>query len=325
MGAPSPVTSCACRPSAARVPPVRSLRSSCARASGRRHPPGGIRTRSSSSARSCRASLYGEACPVLLLDRTTTVPRRGRRRRRAGRTISRARRGSTHAAVADGRASRDRWSTPASFGPPPSGRRSPKGRPSDTGPLAHDAYGAAHGHHDPRPTDPPAHRAADVAFASARPSAGLPASSVLCRPVRARAAGRASSRWAPAQPSSSPCRSARPTMTIARGSWRSPPPRAGLGDRSSAISAWSPPAAMSPRSPSPSPTTVQHQGIGRRLIDAGIRWAQAEGFTTLTASAWIGNPRSIDSWPASAVRPTPAMPAPASRTSESTSGRHATR
>ena len=34
---------------------------------------------------------------------------------------------------------------------------------------------------------------------------------------------------------------------------------------------------------------VQHQGIGRRLLDAGIRWALAEGFTTLTASVFIGN------------------------------------
>lgn len=34
---------------------------------------------------------------------------------------------------------------------------------------------------------------------------------------------------------------------------------------------------------------VQHQGIGRRLLDAGVRWALAEGFTTLTASAFLGN------------------------------------
>jgi acetyltransferase len=34
---------------------------------------------------------------------------------------------------------------------------------------------------------------------------------------------------------------------------------------------------------------VQHQGIGRRLMDAGVRWARAEGFTTLTASSYIGN------------------------------------
>jgi acetyltransferase len=34
---------------------------------------------------------------------------------------------------------------------------------------------------------------------------------------------------------------------------------------------------------------LQHQGIGRRLLDAGVRWALAEGFTTLTATAWIGN------------------------------------
>jgi len=34
---------------------------------------------------------------------------------------------------------------------------------------------------------------------------------------------------------------------------------------------------------------LQHRGIGRRLLDAGVRWALAEGFTTLTASAWIGN------------------------------------
>jgi acetyltransferase len=34
---------------------------------------------------------------------------------------------------------------------------------------------------------------------------------------------------------------------------------------------------------------IQHQGIGRRLLDAGVRWALAEGFTTLTASAFIGN------------------------------------
>jgi len=34
---------------------------------------------------------------------------------------------------------------------------------------------------------------------------------------------------------------------------------------------------------------VQHRGIGRRLLDAGVRWALAGGFTTLTATAWIGN------------------------------------
>jgi acetyltransferase len=34
---------------------------------------------------------------------------------------------------------------------------------------------------------------------------------------------------------------------------------------------------------------MQHQGIGRRLMDAGVRWALAEGFTTLTATALIGN------------------------------------
>ena len=34
---------------------------------------------------------------------------------------------------------------------------------------------------------------------------------------------------------------------------------------------------------------LQHLGIGRRLLDAGVRWALAEGFTTLTASAFVGN------------------------------------
>lgn len=34
---------------------------------------------------------------------------------------------------------------------------------------------------------------------------------------------------------------------------------------------------------------LQNQGLGRRLLDAGVRWALAEGFTTLTATAWIGN------------------------------------
>jgi RimJ/RimL family protein N-acetyltransferase len=34
---------------------------------------------------------------------------------------------------------------------------------------------------------------------------------------------------------------------------------------------------------------LQRQGIGLRLLDAGVRWALAEGCTTLTASAWIGN------------------------------------
>jgi acetyltransferase len=34
---------------------------------------------------------------------------------------------------------------------------------------------------------------------------------------------------------------------------------------------------------------LQHQGIGRRLLDAGVSWALAEGITTLTASAFIGN------------------------------------
>lgn len=34
---------------------------------------------------------------------------------------------------------------------------------------------------------------------------------------------------------------------------------------------------------------LQHQGIGRRLLAAGVRWALAEGCTTLTATAWIGN------------------------------------
>ena len=34
---------------------------------------------------------------------------------------------------------------------------------------------------------------------------------------------------------------------------------------------------------------VQHQGIGRRLMEAGVRWARAEGFTTLTATSYTGN------------------------------------
>lgn len=34
---------------------------------------------------------------------------------------------------------------------------------------------------------------------------------------------------------------------------------------------------------------VRHQGIGRRLLDAGVRWGLAGGFTTLTAAAWVGN------------------------------------
>jgi GNAT superfamily N-acetyltransferase len=33
----------------------------------------------------------------------------------------------------------------------------------------------------------------------------------------------------------------------------------------------------------------QHMGIGRRLMDAGVRWALAEGFTTLTATTFVGN------------------------------------
>jgi GNAT superfamily N-acetyltransferase len=33
----------------------------------------------------------------------------------------------------------------------------------------------------------------------------------------------------------------------------------------------------------------QHRGIGRRLLAAGVHWALAAGFTTLTASACIGN------------------------------------
>ena len=34
---------------------------------------------------------------------------------------------------------------------------------------------------------------------------------------------------------------------------------------------------------------LQHHGIGGRLLDAGVRWALARGFTTLSASAWIDN------------------------------------
>ena len=34
---------------------------------------------------------------------------------------------------------------------------------------------------------------------------------------------------------------------------------------------------------------LQHQGIGRRLMAAGVRWALGEGFTTLTATTYIGN------------------------------------
>ena len=33
----------------------------------------------------------------------------------------------------------------------------------------------------------------------------------------------------------------------------------------------------------------QHHGIGRRLMEAGIEWARAEGFTTLTATTFAGN------------------------------------
>lgn len=35
---------------------------------------------------------------------------------------------------------------------------------------------------------------------------------------------------------------------------------------------------------------VQHEGIGRRLMEAGTRWALAGGFTTLTATVYVGNP-----------------------------------
>ena len=34
---------------------------------------------------------------------------------------------------------------------------------------------------------------------------------------------------------------------------------------------------------------VQHHGIGRRLMEAGMEWALAEGFTTLTATTYTGN------------------------------------
>ena len=34
---------------------------------------------------------------------------------------------------------------------------------------------------------------------------------------------------------------------------------------------------------------LQHRGIGGRLLTAGVRWALARGFTTLTASACVGN------------------------------------
>jgi GNAT superfamily N-acetyltransferase len=33
----------------------------------------------------------------------------------------------------------------------------------------------------------------------------------------------------------------------------------------------------------------QHQGIGRRLMEAGIEWARAEGFAWLTATTFAGN------------------------------------
>jgi GNAT superfamily N-acetyltransferase len=33
----------------------------------------------------------------------------------------------------------------------------------------------------------------------------------------------------------------------------------------------------------------QHQGIGRRLMEAGIEWARAEGFARLTATTFAGN------------------------------------
>lgn len=34
---------------------------------------------------------------------------------------------------------------------------------------------------------------------------------------------------------------------------------------------------------------AQHRGIGRQLMEAGLDWARAEGFTTLTATAFAGN------------------------------------
>ena len=33
----------------------------------------------------------------------------------------------------------------------------------------------------------------------------------------------------------------------------------------------------------------QHHGIGRRLMEAGIEWARAEGYTRLTATTFAGN------------------------------------
>ena len=55
---------------------------------------------------------------------------------------------------------------------------------------------------------------------------------------------------------------------------------AGQASASSATCAWSRPAGISPRWRWPSPTTSSTRGSGRRLLDAGVRWALAEGFTT---------------------------------------------
>ena len=85
-----------------------------------------------------------------------------------------------------------------------------------------------------------------------------------------------------------PCPSARPTTITARGSWRWSPRRAD-GASGSSATCLEPAGGHVAEVAVAVADDVQHQGIGRRLLDAGVRWALAEGFTTLTASAFIGN------------------------------------
>ena len=59
-------------------------------------------------------------------------------------------------------------------------------------------------------------------------------------------------------------------------------------------------------------------GIGRRLMEAGVRWARAEGFTTLIATTYIGNAPIHRLLTGLGCRPTPRTLGPAPRTSRST-------
>ena len=109
------------------------------------------------------------------------------------------------------------------------------------------------------------------------------------RPSRVRAGGRASSRWPAVRVTTNPCSFCTPDHDHREGFVAVIHATDGSGERIVGHLCLEPAGGHVAEVAVAVADDVQHQGIGRRLLDAGVRWALAEGFTTLTASAFLGN------------------------------------